>query len=226
MDRLKNFKILYVEDDPKVQKNMQEYLNAIFKEVLVASNGKEGLQIYKQEAPDVALLDIDLPILDGLSLAKEIRAGNIDIPIIMLTAFTDKEKLLKAVELRLLKYLVKPIDIVEFKETLLLIASELERSAQNIINLSDSCKWHKDKCELYIKSNKLELNNKEQKLLKLLIENRKNSVSFETIMANVWEDSFERDISFGSVKNLVSTLRKKLPKGCIQSIYGVGYQVN
>jgi len=67
---------------------------------------------------------------------------------------------------------------------------------------------------------------KEQKLLKLLIENRKNSVSFETIMANVWEDSLEKDISFGSVKNLVSTLRKKLPKDCICSIYGVGYQIN
>jgi len=226
MDRLKNYKILYVEDDPKVQKNMQEYLSAIFKEVLVASSGKEGLEIYKEKAPDVALLDIDLPILDGLSLAKEIRASNIDIPIVMLTAFTDKEKLLKAVELRLLKYLVKPIDIVEFKETLSLIANELERITKNIITLSDSCKWYKDKNELYIKSHKLELNNKEQKLLKLLIENRKNSVSFETIMANVWEDSFEKDISFGSVKNLVSTLRKKLPKDCISSIYGVGYQIN
>jgi len=226
MDRLKNYKILYVEDDPKVQKNMQEYLSAIFKEVLVASNGKEGLDIYKEKAPDVALLDIDLPILDGLSLAKEIRSSNIDIPIVMLTAFTDKEKLLKAVELRLLKYLVKPIDIVEFKETLSLIANELDRSAKNIITLSDSCKWYKDKNELYINSYKQELSDKEQKLLKLLIENRKNSVSFETIMANVWEDSFEKDISFGSVKNLVSTLRKKLPKDCICSIYGVGYQIN
>jgi len=226
MDRLKNFKILYVEDDLKVQKNMQEYLSAIFKEVLVASNGKEGLQIYKQEAPDVALLDIDLPILDGLSLAKEIRANNIDIPIVMLTAFTDKDKLLKAVELRLLKYLVKPIDIVEFKETLAQIANDLERTAKNIIPLGENCKWHKDKNELYINSLKQELSNKEQKLLKLLIENRKNSVSFETIMVNVWENSFERDISFGSVKNLVSGLRKKLPKGCIKSIYGVGYKVN
>jgi len=223
MNRLKNYTLLYVEDDLSVQKNLSQYLSAFFKEVIVANDGKEALAKYKSGLIDVALLDIDLPQIDGLTLAKEIRSLNLNIPIVMLTAFTDKKMLLKAVELRLLKYLVKPIDILELKGCLNLIADELERVNSNMVIFDSNCRWDKETQSLFDGAKEIKLSTKEQKLLKLLIDNRNRSVSFETIMAEVWEDSFEIDISFGSVKNLVSSLRKKLPKDCINSVYGVGY---
>ena len=222
---LKNFTILYVEDELSVQKSMKEYLDSYFKEVFIASDGKEGLEKYHLYKPDALLLDIDLPKLDGLTLAKEIRIVDKYVSIVMLTAFTDQDKLLKATELKLLKYLVKPIDIVEFKNMLELLAQELIESSNSCESLRDGYSWDRDNKILYLNSKAIELSTKEQVLLDLLISNRKNSVSFETIMAVVWEDEFDKEISFNSVKNLVSSLRKKLPKDCLKSVYGKGYML-
>ena len=222
---LKNFTILYVEDEPSVQKSMLEYLKSYFKEVFVASDGKEGLEKYHEYKPDAMLLDVDLPYLDGLSLAKEVRAVDKKVSIVMLTAFTEQEKLLKATELKLLKYLVKPIDIVAFKETLDLLAQELTDSSKDVIVLGNGYSWNLNSESLYFNRDKIELTTKEILLLKLFIENRHSSISFETIMAEVWVDDFDKEISFNSVKNLVSSLRKKLPKDCLKSVYGKGYML-
>ncbi len=222
---LKNFTILYVEDEPSVQKSMLEYLKSYFKEVFVASDGKEGLEKYHAHKPDAMLLDVDLPYLDGLSLAKEVRAVDKKVSIVMLTAFTEQEKLLKATELKLLKYLVKPIDIVAFKETLDLLAQELTDSSKDVIVLGNGYSWNLNSESLYFNRDKIELTTKEILLLKLFIENRHSSISFETIMAEVWVDDFDKEISFNSVKNLVSSLRKKLPKDCLKSVYGKGYML-
>lgn len=220
---LKNYTILYVEDDSYLQKNMQEYLNGFFKEVYIASNGKEGLEKYHLYKPDSLLLDIDLPLLDGLSLAKEIRKADKKISIVMLTAFSNKEQLLEATELKLLKYLIKPVNLDEFKKMLELLAVELSQNNCNCVALSQGYSWDKINKILYYNFNVIDLSVKEQKLLDIFISNRGKSVSFETIMALVWEDSFDRSISFNSVKNLVSSLRKKLPEGYIKNVYGKGY---
>lgn len=222
---LKNYTILYVEDEPSVQKSMLEYLKSYFKEVFVASDGKEGLEKYYTNKPDAMLLDVDLPYLDGLSLAKEVRSVDKKVSIVMLTAFTEEDKLLKATELKLLKYLVKPIDIVAFKETLDLLAEELADVSKDVVILDNGYSWNTSSESLYCNKEKIELSTKEILLLKLLIDNRHNSISFETIMAEVWVDEFDKEISFNSVKNLVSSLRKKLPQDCLKSVYGKGYML-
>jgi len=222
---LKNYTILYVEDEPSVQKNMLEYLEGYFKEVFVASDGKDGLEKYNNHKPDAMLLDVDLPYMDGLSLAKEVRAIDKKVSIVMLTAFTEQDKLLKATELKLVKYLVKPIDIIAFKETLDLLAQELIDSSKDIVMLENGYSWNLNSESLYCNQEKIDLTTKEILLIKLLIENRHSSISFETIMAEVWVDDFDKEISFNSVKNLVSSLRKKLPKDCLKSVYGKGYML-
>ena len=222
---LKHYTILYVEDDLSVQKSMVDYLKSYFKDVFVASDGKKGLEVYYKKRPDAMLLDIDLPYLDGLSLAKEVRSVDKNVSIVMLTAFTEQDKLLKATELKLLKYLVKPIDIVAFKETLDLLAQELTDSSKDVVILGDGYSWNLNSETLFCNRDKIDLTIKEILLLKLLIENRHSSISFETIMAEVWVDDFDKEISFNSVKNLVSSLRKKLPKDCLKSVYGKGYML-
>ena len=222
---LKNYTILYVEDEPSVQKNMLEYLEGYFKEVFVASDGKDGLEKYNNHKPDAMLLDVDLPYMDGLSLAKEVRAIDKKVSIVMLTAFTEQDKLLKATELKLVKYLVKPIDIIAFKETLDLLAQELTDVSKDIVMLENGYSWNLNSESLYCNQEKIDLTTKEILLIKLLIENRHSSISFETIMAEVWVDDFDKEISFNSVKNLVSSLRKKLPKDCLKSVYGKGYML-
>lgn len=205
---------------------MTEHLQEYFHEVYVASDGKEGLDVYHEHSPDVLLLDINLPRMDGLTLAKTIRQSDKKVSIIMLTAFTDQEKLLEATELKLLKYFVKPIDLLEFQETLDLLAVELIESTKDVLVLGEGYTWDKVEKKLCYQGKTLLLSSKEQKLFVLLVKHQHHSVSFEDIMAHVWEDEFDREVSVNCVKNIVSDLRKKLPSNAIKSVYGKGYMLH
>jgi len=220
---LKHHTILYVEDELKIQSNIVEYLESYFDIVYVASDGEEALRLYYYYSPDILLLDINLPLKDGLSVALEVRSTNSIVRIIMLTAHTETEKLLIATELKLTKYLIKPIAPKEFKETMKLLAKELTQYPSHLVHLNAECVWDKNKEILTLKGMAIFLTHKEHKLFKLLIKNKTQTVYYNEIMAIVWEDALEQDISFDSVKNQVSKLRKKLPLDTLKSVYGQGY---
>ncbi len=220
---LKNHSILYVEDEPEIQANIAEYLKNFFAYVHLADNGKKALEQYAKHRPDVVLLDINLPHVDGLTVAKKIREQDSTVKIVMLTAFTDKEKLLKATELKLTKYLIKPVPPKVFKETLQLLAEELRQNPSKFININECYSWDKETEHLVLNDVVVDLAEKEHRLLKLFINNKNKTISYEKIMATLWDDSFEREISIDSVKNQVSQLRKNLPADCISSVYGEGY---
>jgi len=222
---LKQCSLLYAEDKVDVQKNISEYLNHFFKTIYLASDGKEALEKYKKYHPDALLLDIDMPFLDGLQVAREIRKKNKDIPILVLTAFTDTDKLLHATELKLTKYLQKPISPQAFDEALELLSQELVASSSKIEYLEENFSWGSANKILYKDDTIIKLTNKERILLALMIDNRSQCVLFEDIMAYVWEDDFDKEISIESVKNQVSHLRKKLPINSIESVYGKGYRL-
>ncbi|HHD79853.1 MAG TPA: response regulator transcription factor, partial [Epsilonproteobacteria bacterium] len=174
---------------------------------------------------DALILDIDLPLMDGLTLAQTIRNTDKKVSIIMMTAFTDQEKLLHATELKLLKYLVKPIDLLDFEETLDLLAEELTSTSADVEVIGEGYVWDKREKKLLYKGSVAPLTSKEQQLMVLFVKNKNRSISFEDIMANVWEDEFEREISYNCVKNVVSNLRKKLPEDSIKNVYGKGYML-
>ena len=220
---LKHHTILYAEDELEIQANVAQYLNGYFSKVHLASDGKEALDSYHQYHPDVVLLDINLPNLNGLSVAKEIRLHDQTAKIVMLTAYTEKEKLLAATELKLTKYLVKPVAPRVFKETLEILAQELTQNPSRFLNLSECFSWDREQEQLSLDSKIVTLTEKEHRLLKVFIAYKGSAISYEKIMSIVWEDLLGREISIDSVKNQVSKLRKKLPDDCIASVYGEGY---
>lgn len=220
---LKQHSILYVEDEPEIQSNIAEYLGNFFGQIILGSDGKEALNLYSKHAPDVVLLDINLPILDGLAVAKEIRKNDKNTKIIMLTAFTEKEQLLRATELKLIKYLVKPVTPKEFKEALIMLAEELANNPSRFVKLSDHIMWDIEHEQLSQDGEFVMLAVKEHRLLKLFIHNRGMSVSYDRIVDTVWDNAIEREISIESIKKQVSQLRRKIPDIDISSIYGEGY---
>ena len=223
---LKQHSILYVEDEPEIQSNIAEYLENFFGNVILSSDGKGALNMYKKHAPDVVLLDINLPTLDGLSVAQEIRKNDKSTKIVMLTAFTEKEQLLRATELKLVKYLVKPISPKEFKETLMLLAEELANNPSRFVKLNNHLMWDVKKNQLSQNGQFVVLAVKEHRLLKLFVNNRGKPVSYERIVNTVWDNAIDQDISIESIKKQVSQLRKKVPDIDILSIYGEGYIFN
>jgi len=223
LSMLKEHSILYVEDEPEIQANITEYLANIFGSVHLASDGKEAIDKYYKHYPDVILLDINLPSLDGLSVAAEIRKHDQTVRIVMLTAFTEKEKLLKATELKLTRYLIKPVAPKDFRETLSILSSELMNNPSRFLKLSENVTWDIEQEQLSLEYQQVILSEKEHRLLKLFISHKGEPVRYERIVLAVWEDAFDREISIDSIKNQVSQLRKKMPSVCIKSIYGEGY---
>ena len=223
LSSLKKHTILYVEDELPIQANIAEYLASYFGEVYLASNGEEAITNYDEYCPDVLLLDINLPGMDGLSLAKKIRHRDLDVKIVMLTAFTETEKLLKATELKLTKYLVKPVAPKMFKEVLHLLASELASNPSRFVNLGNSSIWDKQTEQLSVDGVDISLTEKEYRLLKLFICEKGKPVRYEKIVSQIWGDTFDREISIDSIKNQISQLRKKIPGVSVSNIYGEGY---
>ena len=223
---LKPYTVLYAEDDKALQKSTAEYLQRYFKEVYVASDGREALSLYSTCQADVVILDIDMPYLDGLSVANQIRKSNQTMPIVMMTAFTDTQMLLEATELNLTTYLVKPVKANQFQEALQKVRVKLENSTKSKQKLAEEYMRDSLKKVLYFQGEAVALSVKEKRLLDLLVRHAHNCVSFEEIMAVVWEDAFEREVSLESVKYHVSMLRKKLPNISIKNVYGRGYVLN
>ncbi|UTJ07884.1 response regulator [Arcobacter roscoffensis] len=119
---LKNLTILYVEDEEIARKQLEKVLNRLFKEVIVAKNGLEGLQKYQEDKLlenskiDLILSDINMPQLNGIEMLEKIREKNDSIPIIFTTARSETEYLLKAISLNASYYALKPVDIEDVVE--------------------------------------------------------------------------------------------------------------
>ena len=119
---LKSLTILYVEDEDVARKQLEKVLNRLFKEVIVAKNGLEGLQKYQEDKLledskiDLILSDINMPQLNGIEMLEKIREKNDSIPIIFTTARSETEYLLKAISLNASYYALKPIDIEDVVE--------------------------------------------------------------------------------------------------------------
>lgn len=127
-------KVLYVEDEPDLRDRIRIVLEMHFETVLVAGNGKEGLQLFRAERPDVVVSDIRMPVMDGLELTVEVRRLAPGTPVILCTAFTETSYLLKAIELGVSAYVRKPLDCQELVHSIstaalhILQHNELERS--------------------------------------------------------------------------------------------------
>ena len=107
----KNITILYVEDDIDIREELSDILQFSVENLYVATNGKEGLELYKKHNIDIIITDINMPIMNGLEMIGNIRKDDENIPIIITSAFNDISYLKKAIDLQVDKYINKPVDI-------------------------------------------------------------------------------------------------------------------
>jgi len=124
--KFNDFTILYVEDDIDTQELIESILQAYFKEVFVASDGEEGLSIYKKKNPDIVLSDISMPKMDGLEMSEAIQKIDPQQLIALFTAFNEPKYLDKAAELGIDTYIMKPLDEKQFFNSLSFLAITLE----------------------------------------------------------------------------------------------------
>jgi len=122
-----SFTLLYVEDDKETQEQMKMLLEDSVQEFYQAYNGEEGISIFKEKNPDIILTDINMPILDGLSMAKKIKEIDSEKPILIMSAFDEKRHFLKAIEIKVDYFISKPINIDILESALVGVAKKLQR---------------------------------------------------------------------------------------------------
>jgi len=224
----KKFSILYAEDDKNIRKKYIKLFKIYFDDIYEASDGEEALNLYYKYKPNILILDINMPKINGLEVAKKIRKDDLETLIIMLTAHSEKEKLLEAIELNLTKYLIKPIKTLELENILQKALSNLKKMQEkkNIILLNGDFRWNKQLNELYSKDEQLiKLTKKEYLLFKLFCKSPCQTFSNHQIMEYVWEDDIG-NYNPNKLRILLSKLRSKLNTNLFQSIYNIGYKIN
>jgi DNA-binding response OmpR family regulator len=220
--KISDISILIAEDEEQLLNSMVEYLELFFENVYTAEDGLIAYNIYEKQKPDIIISDIHMPHLDGLSMIEKIRKKDLETKIIITTAHSEKEKLMQAIELHLVKYLVKPIQSDKLKELLLSLVDEL-RQKRDRIYLKESFYWDRSTKRLFHNEDEIALKPKEQKVLELLCSHANQSISAIDIYNRLYEDQPERDFSSDAITSLMKRIRQKLPKETIKSSYGIGY---
>jgi two-component system, OmpR family, response regulator VanR len=219
------YKILFIEDEKEIRDNYTKYLKRHFLNVFEAVDGEDGFTKYKKIKPDIMIVDINMPKITGLELLKKIRESDQTTKVIMLTAYSDTKFLLEASELKLVKYLVKPISRDDLKEALDIAIDEFSKFdvvSKKAINLTDGFKWDCIFEELSCNGNVISLTNKERQITSLLLSNPNRVYSYDDIIVEVWND-LEYD-KLDALKTIVKNIRKKLPKDTIKNVFGIGYK--
>ena len=217
---LKTLKILIVEDEIRLAQLLKEAIYNSFFSIVIAKDGNEGLKKFKTFKPDIIITDIMMPFCDGLEMTQKIKEFDENIPIIILSAHSDKEKLFKAIDLGISKYFIKPFDPEEVIEHINKIAPKLRKQKQVI--LKDDFIFDNNTSTLYKNSSLVILSKREKEFFHLLIKHKNTLVSTQEIKKTLWSE----EVYDETLRTFIKRFRLKTSKNIIENISGQGYLIS
>jgi len=215
---LKNLKVLLVEDEQNLSRLLKDAIGDNFFSFSVAQDGIEGIEKFEKISPDIVITDINMPRLDGLDMANRLKEINPNIPIIILSAFSEKEKLFSAIDVGVTKYFLKPYDPDELLEYIESIAPAL---GEKTIELADEFVFNKTTSALYKNNRFVSLSKNELKFLRLLIQNKDDLVNEMNIKLTIWDE----EVSDERLRTFIKRFRAKTSKNLIKNVKGLGYKL-
>ena len=222
--------IMLVEDETSIRETMAEFLAEEGFEILQAADGLEALEVFRENQPDLIILDLMLPKLDGLEVCKAIRQKS-NVPIIMVTARDEEIDKLLGLELGADDYITKPFQPLE---AVARVKSNLRRfyslgagenQPKEILQVRDLT-LHVDSCILKKGEETIDLTSVEFRIMRLFMENPNKVFTKQQLYEQGWEDAFYTDDN--NVMVCISKLRGKLsedPNAYIRTIRGLGYRL-
>ncbi len=222
-------KILYIEDEPFLGKIVKETLESQNYEVKLIADGALVMNAFSSFTPDICILDVMLPHIDGFTLGKQIRSKYPQLPIIFVTAKIDTNDLIKGFDSGGTDYIKKPFST---KELIVRIENQLRILSSGYQNQNNKHKrtnigkfiFNPDKYELISGENTIKLSSRETEVLSLLIANPNNTIDRKTLLLEIWGDD-----SYYNSRNLDVYIRKLRnyfasdPKVEIITLKGKGY---
>jgi DNA-binding response OmpR family regulator len=218
-----HMKVLLVEDESKVASFVSKGLEEEGYAVEIAYDGRKGLELLKASAYDIVLLDLMIPEVSGLEVLKQARAWGIDTPVLIITAKSSKEDVVRGLDTGSDDYLTKPFS---FDELLARIRALLRRSAKSSLHILEYRDVLLDPYnrKLAINSKEAELTEKEFLIMEFMLKNSEKPLGRKDIAEYVWQS---REDSTNIVDVYVNFLRKKIeslsPKRYIHTVRGTGY---
>lgn len=212
--------VLIVDDEQLMRRIVSDYLKARGYRLLEAQDGVEALRIFEQEKPDLVLLDVMMPQMDGLTVCKTIRKTD-NTPIILLTAKDSEEDELKGFDVGADEYIAKPFSL---KILAARVEAVLRRHTSDQKQNTSRLRIDPLAREVYVDDRAIELTYTEFELLSFLITNQNIALSRDTILDNVWQYDYFGDSR--TVDTHVKKLRSKLGEAgeLIKTVRGIGYK--
>jgi two-component system, OmpR family, response regulator VanR len=215
----KDFTILCIEDEDGVRRRVVNTLSYYFAQVLEASDGQVGFQMYQKYVPDIILCDIQMPKLNGVEFVKKVRAEDAKTPIVILTAYSSEDYLLELINLHIQHFILKPISSQKLLEG---IDKALSEKSSSKIRLCDKLFLDTKNNTLYSKEKSINLTQRETNFLSLLAESKDHILYYSRIEEELWRD---KRMSQNALKSFVRDLRKKLFFDIIQNVSQSGYRL-
>jgi two-component system response regulator VanR len=221
-NKLKDFKVLFVEDEHTIRQHIVNSLGYLVEEVKEASNGVEALEVLKTFSPDIIISDLEMPQMNGVEFIKNVRKNDKDVCIIVLTAHTNSEYLLELIDMHIEHFIVKPMNFEKLLDVLQKCEKTIieQKSVKHALPMNYA--YDDDQKILTYKNEIIKLTKKEILFLELLFKNSFRIVSYDEIEQIVWEESVMTE---SSIRSLVKNLRKKLPENLIENLSGIGYKL-
>ena len=223
---MENVKVLIVDDEPNIRDLLSTSLRFAGFSVHAVANGADAVHAAEKGEPDIILLDVMLPDMNGFSVTKKLRSMGINAPVLFLTARDETEDKITGLTVGGDDYMTKPFSLDEIVARINAIlrrtkAAEVEESVLEVGEI----KINQDAHEVFANGTLVELSPTEYKLLRFLMSNPNRVLTKAQILDHVWEYDFNGEM--GIVESYVSYLRKKLDpltsEPLIQTKRGVGY---
>ena len=216
--------ILIIEDEESIQNIIRAFLEDAGYTVVLAADGMEGIEQFRANKPDLVLLDLMLPKIDGFAVCEILRKES-HVPIIMLTALDDDDSQMKGFDALADDYITKPFSmplVVKHIEAVLRRAEQGAGVETNILRYKDLT-LDTDSFTVLVKDESVSLTIREFEILKLLVENQGRVFTRESLLDSIWGYDYFGDEKI--VNTHIKNIRKKLGVDYIETMRGAGYKI-
>ena len=221
-------KILVVDDEPSIVNLVAAYLKPEGYEIHTASDGPSGLKAARAFKPDLIILDIMLPGIDGFEVCRELRR-EMNVPIMFLSARDDEFDRVIGLEIGGDDYISKPFHLAELNSRIKSLARRRHYEGSNEIVFNE-IKINVESNEVSVNGERLDLTKKEYDILLYFMVNRNKLITRESIAEHSWGDSISYadnfDFVYSHIKNLRKKIGQKKGKNYLHNFYGIGYKLS
>ncbi len=225
--------VIAVDDDLEVLETLGRVLERERLEVNLASSGVQALQLLERRIPDLLILDIIMPGMDGVTICRQLRATPryVALPILFLTAKGSTNDVVDGLDAGADDYVVKPFELAELRARVHALIRRGQRDAgmSNSVIQIDELKLDSDTYQVSLRDESVQLTSTEHRLLRYLMEHVNQALSPAHLLQAVWEyppDTGDPDLVRAHVRNLRAKIELNPDRRYIRTIHGVGYMIS